>query len=182
MLSTLLARFARHWQDPNNKYLPLWGSTIAIISRELPFALGKFGAFEFFVAAFTASVGDITGVKIGVGPAGLALSAACGAAAGVVAAVISHPADLVLTLQSAPGEGEKRDAKMIVAGLLEKDGGLANLFLGLPQRALFFFTVIGLQFLLYDYTKSLLGVGSDDLNLVLDVFYAIRLGLVQQYS
>ena len=133
------------------------------------------------MAIFDASLGDVTGVKVGVGTTGLALSAACGAAAGVVAAVISHPADLVLTLQSADTGGrEKKPAKEIISDLLDRPGGFSNLFLGLPQRSLFFFTVIGLQFLLYDYAKSLLGVGSDDLNLVLDVFYAVRQGLVQQ--
>lgn len=63
--------------------------------------------------------------------------------------------------------------------LIEKDGGLANLFVGLGARSVFFFLVIGLQFFLYDYVKNLFQVGSDDLNLVLDVFYAIRAGLPQ---
>jgi len=37
--------------------------------------------------------------------------------------------------------------------------------------------VIGVQFLLYDGFKGILGVAFDDLNLVLDVFYAVRQGL-----
>jgi hypothetical protein len=39
--------------------------------------------------------------------------------------------------------------------------------------------VIGLQFFLYDYVKNLFQVGSDDLSLVLDVFYAVRQGLLE---
>lgn len=62
--------------------------------------------------------------------------------------------------------------------LLAEDGGVLNLFAGFPARAVFFFLVIGLQFFLYDYIKVLLNVGSDDLTLVLDVFYAVRKGLV----
>lgn len=62
--------------------------------------------------------------------------------------------------------------------LLEKDGGIVNLFTGLPARATFFFLVIGLQFFLYDAVKGLFEVSSDDLTLVLDVFYAIRQGLI----
>ena len=54
---------------------------------------------------------------------------------------------------------------------------MINLYAGFPARAVFFFLVIGLQFFLYDYFKTLLDVGTDDLTLVLDVFYAIRSGL-----
>ena len=123
-----------------------------------------------------------------------------GALAGIAGAIISHPADLILTLQSSSvesgsgssadsgtntsskdGEGETKSAdwRPLVKELLEKDGGIANLFVGLPARALFFFLVIGLQFFLYDFVKGLFNVSSDDLTLVLDVFYAIRQGLVE---
>lgn len=161
--------------------IPLWGSFYPIVCRELPFAVTKFGAFELIVALFDNAIGDAIGVKVGVGNDGLFLSAISGALSGVAAAFISHPADLILTLQSAPSEDGKKPSWIeIVKERTSQDGGLANLFVGLNQRATFFFFVIGLQFLLYDYTKSLLGVGSDDLNLVLDVFYAIRVGLVEQ--
>ncbi len=61
--------------------------------------------------------------------------------------------------------------------LISADGGVLNFFSAFPARAIFFFLVIGLQFFLYDYIKTLLDVGTDDLTLVLDVFYAIRQGL-----
>lgn len=66
----------------------------------------------------------------------------------------------------------------VVQDLLSQDGGVANLFVGLPARATFFFLVIGLQFFLYDYVKNVFQVGTDDLSLVLDVFYAVRAGLI----
>ena len=69
--------------------------------------------------------------------------------------------------------------KDIVKELLSRDGGVANLFIGLSARSTFFFLVIGLQFFLYDYVKNVLNVGQDDLSLVLDVFYAVRAGLVK---
>lgn len=62
--------------------------------------------------------------------------------------------------------------------LIAADGGVSNLFTGFSARAVFFFLVIGLQFFLYDYIKTLLDVGTDDLTLVLDVFYAVRQGLL----
>ncbi len=67
---------------------------------------------------------------------------------------------------------------MIVQELLAAEGGISNMYAGFPARAVFFFLVIGLQFFLYDYIKTLLDVGTDDLTLVLDVFYAVRQGLL----
>jgi len=167
--------------------LPLWGPLGTIISRELPFAIVKFAVFGAIASAVNDLLGP-TGVQVGVGKLGLAASALSGAIAGVAAATISHPADLVLTLTSigSDEDGENDDGKdentksiqSVVKEELNKPGGVANLFVGLSSRSTFFFLVIGLQFLLYDYLKILLGVGSEDLNLVLDVFYAIRKGLV----
>lgn len=66
----------------------------------------------------------------------------------------------------------------VIKELIAQDGGISNLFVGLGSRSIFFFLVIGLQFFLYDYVKGLFQVSSDDLTLVLDVFYAVRAGLV----
>jgi Mitochondrial carrier protein len=66
----------------------------------------------------------------------------------------------------------------VIRELVAQDGGISNLFVGLGSRSIFFFLVIGLQFFLYDYVKGLFQVSSDDLTLVLDVFYAVRAGLV----
>jgi hypothetical protein len=90
----------------------------------------------------------------------------------------SHPADLILTLTSTSKGSEKVDWKEVVKELVSREGGIANLFIGLPARSVFFFLVIGLQFFLYDYVKNIFEVGSDDLSLVLDVFYAVRQGFL----
>ena len=136
-------------------------------------------------------------MQVGVGPEGLVISAASGALAGIAAALVSHPADLILTYTAASkkkkpeaepepeadDESKDKDASpqwlIVVKELTSREGGLANLFIGLPARSVFFFLVIGLQFFLYDYVKGLFEVGSDDLSLVLDVFYAVRAGLVE---
>lgn len=105
---------------------------------------------------------------------------------------MSHPADLILTKTSASkrkdneiatttpeSDGKGPQWVEVVKELISQDGGVANLFVGLSSRSVFFFLVIGLQFFLYDYVKNLFQVGSDDLSLVLDVFYAVRAGLVE---
>jgi Mitochondrial carrier protein len=100
---------------------------------------------------------------------------------------VSHPADLILTKTSAcKRESDVAEAKtdsgpewvVVVKDLIQQPGGVSNLFVGLGSRSIFFFLVIGLQFFLYDYVKNLFQVSSDDLSLVLDVFYAVRAGLV----
>lgn len=102
-------------------------------------------------------------------------------------------ADLILTYTSVSerkeaSESDAEDSKSssnaapswvsVIKELLSREGGVANLFLGLPARATFFFLVIGLQFFLYDYVNGLFQVGTDDLSLVLDVFYSVRSGLL----
>ncbi len=168
---------------------PLWGGFAPTLSRELPFAVTKFLCFDILAKAMinwinlnVVSEGALP-VQVGVGALGLSISAIAGALAGVAGAVVSHPADLILTYTSVQRRGangeatSSQDWKELVTDLIGRDGGIANLFVGLPVRSMFFYLVIGLQFFLYDYVKNFFQVGSDDLSLVLDVFYAVRAGL-----
>eukprot|EP00536_Pseudo-nitzschia_multiseries_P004605 jgi/Psemu1/188390/e_gw1.77.118.1 len=195
------------WKD----YLPLWAGFGPTTSRELAFAIPKFLAFDIIARAITGLINSQLGqgalpIQVGVGGAGLAISAFSGACAGIAGAFVSHPADLILTRLSASSKksgsnkasnsteyvdvdgddaassssSSEPNWKDIVKELLAKEGGVANLYVGLAPRLVFFFLVIGLQFFLYDYVKSVLEVGSDDLSLVLDVFYAVRQGLIEQ--
>ncbi len=176
---------------------PLFSGFLPIVSRELPFAVIKFLAFDivatFIISLINAQPQIIEPIQVGTGTIGLAVSAFSGAIAGLAGAFVSHPADLILTLTSSKkssddegqgnnGDGDEKqggdaDWRPIVQELLSKEGGVLNLYAGFPARSAFFFLVIGLQFFLYDYAKTILQVGSDDLTLVLDVFYAIRQGL-----
>ena len=171
---------------------PLFSGFLPIVSRELPFAVVKFLAFDLVASTIISVINSqpqiIEPVQVGAGTIGLAVSAAAGSIAGLAGAFVSHPADLILTLTSSKRQSEDSDEeekgqgsadwKPIVEDLVSKEGGVLNLFAGFPARSAFFFLVIGLQFFLYDYAKNVFQVGSDDLTLVLDVFYAIRQGLV----
>ena len=53
-------------------------------------------------------------------------------------------------------------------------GAARRLYSGAGARAFFFAGVIGLQFFLYDAIRVAFGVGTEDLELALDVFAAIR--------
>jgi hypothetical protein len=199
-----IASRSLHWNNVSR----LWEAFPKVVSRELPFAVVKFIAFDFSANSIIAllnfaQIPILSGqqIQVGSGTIGLIVSAIAGAMAGIAGAVVSHPADLILTLtasssaaknepvaqhdnQSSTGSttgatiNSTEDWLSLVQELLNKEGGIANLFVGLPTRALFFALVIGLQFWLYDYVKILLQVGSDDLLLVLDVFYAIGKSLI----
>lgn len=172
--------------------LPLFAGFAPTASRELSFAIPKFLAFDIIsksIAGFAnanAGPGSLP-IQVGVGTEGLLISAFAGAIAGIAGAMVSHPADFILTKTSASKKKVNEDGTVesgadwrdVVKDLLGKEGGISNLFVGLQPRVVFFFLVIGLQFFLYDYVKSLLQVGSDDLSLVLDVFYAVRQGLIE---
>lgn len=169
--------------------LPLWSGFAPTVSRELPFAVVKFLVYDIIshsIVQFLNSNNEgALPIQVGMGPIGLTISAAAGAVAGIAGAVVSHPADLILTktnsVRKKKGDPEgqaKPDWREIVRDLIMQEGGFGNLFVGLSARATFFFLVIGLQFFLYDYVKNLFQVGQDDLSLVLDVFYAVREGLV----
>lgn len=148
----------------------------------------KFLTFDLIATSVISFINNQIGdgalpVQVGVGPLGLTVSAASGAFAGIAGALVSHPADLILTKTSsrnrkANADEEEADWRDVVKDIIAQPGGIANLFVGLPARSTFFFLVIGLQFFLYDYAKNVFQVGSDDLSLVLDVFYAVRAGLV----
>ena len=148
----------------------------------------KFLVFDLIASSTISIINSqpqiIEPIQVGVGSIGLIVSALSGAIAGLFGAFVSHPADLILTLTSSQkrsANDSDPDWKDIVKDLLSKDGGALNLYAGFPARASFFFLVIGLQFFLYDYAKAVFKVGSDDLTLVLDVFYAIRQGLVDTF-
>jgi hypothetical protein len=171
---------------------PLWAGFAPTCSRELAFAIPKFLVFDVFAKGISGFVNSQVGsgalpVQVGVGTEGLVISAVAGAFAGIAGGLVSHPFDLILTKMSASkkkagAEGEADDSagdwREVVKELLSREGGVANLFLGLAPRLTFFFLVIGLQFFLYDYVKNILQVGYEDLSLVMDVFYAVRKGLI----
>ena len=92
-----------------------------------------------------------------------------GAIAGVVAGLLTTPADTLVTrLSDARARGEEANLLDTARSTLANDP--ASLFTGLAPRCLLFGATIGGQYLLYDFWTRLFRVSPDDLNLVLDVF------------
>ncbi|CAM6085903.1 unnamed protein product [Calypogeia fissa] len=125
--------------------LPLWG-------RQVPYAMMKFASFESTVEAIYEHVVPkpkdecSTLEQLGVSFLG-------GYIAGVACAVISHPADnLVSFLNNSEGA--------TISEAVRKMGGMAIFTRGLPLRILMIGTLSGAQWIIYDAFKLSVGLST----------------------
>lgn len=131
-------------------------------AKEIPFAMGKFTVFDvstsWMYTAFPAAREDLQ--------LSLAVSLLGGTLGGMVAAVLSNPADITISeLKKTKSDMTAMDAVNVI---VDRDG-VSGLFRGLPLRLAFYSFVVSLQFLVYDSVRFALGIGSDDLKMYLDV-------------
>lgn len=122
---------------------PLWG-------RQIPYTMMKFAAFENTVVALYKYVVPKPKSECSKGEQ-LGVSFAAGYIAGVFCAIVSHPADnLVSKLNSTKG---------VSAGEIVKEmGWVALLTRGLPLRIVMIGTLTGLQWGIYDAYKVYVGL------------------------
>jgi solute carrier family 25 phosphate transporter 3 len=123
--------------------VPLWG-------RQIPYTMMKFGAFENTVQALYKYVVPKPKAECNKTEQ-LGVSFAAGYIAGVFCAVVSHPADnLVSKLNSQKGAS---------VGSIVSEMGWFNLFTrGLPLRIVMIGTLTGLQWGIYDAYKVYVGL------------------------
>ena len=102
---------------------PLWG-------RQIPYTMMKFASFENIVAAIW---NYLPGTKNDYGKGAQTMVAFSGGyLAGILCAIVSHPADVMVSkLNANRGQGEAFGAAM---GRIYKDIGFAGLWNGLPVR------------------------------------------------
>ncbi|KAL2358141.1 mitochondrial phosphate carrier protein [Cryomyces antarcticus] len=126
---------------------PLWG-------RQIPYTMMKFASFETIVEMIYAR---LPGTKADYGKgAQTAVSFTGGYLAGILCAIVSHPADVMVSKLNAnrqPGE-----AFGVAMGRIYKDIGFAGLWNGLPVRIVMIGTLTGLQWMIYDYFKIFMGL------------------------
>eukprot|EP00899_Mesostigma_viride_P013963 jgi/Mesvir1/22568/Mv18572-RA.1 len=122
---------------------PLWG-------RQIPYTMMKFACFEKTVEALYQYVVPIPRAQC-TKPTQLGVSFAAGYIAGVFCAVVSHPADnLVSKLNAKAGS---------TMGEIIKEMGMVQLFTrGLPLRIVMIGTLTGLQWGIYDAFKVYVGL------------------------
>jgi solute carrier family 25 phosphate transporter 3 len=100
--------------------------------------------------------GYLPGTKADYGKgAQTAVSFTGGYIAGILCAIVSHPADVMVSKLNAtrqPGE-----AFGAATGRIYKDIGFRGLWNGLPVRIVMIGTLTGLQWMIYDYFKIFMG-------------------------
>ncbi|KAK5581876.1 hypothetical protein RB653_003456 [Dictyostelium firmibasis] len=127
-----------------------------ILLKVIPYTMAKFAVFEFtaenvykgLAASGTPKESLTDGQK-------LSVSLGSGIVAGIVAAIVSQPADTILSKINQ----EKTDGGVVKAiGNIVKRLGVRGLFLGLPTRCFMVGTLTAGQFFIYDGIKQMLGL------------------------
>ncbi|PSR74068.1 hypothetical protein PHLCEN_2v10140 [Hermanssonia centrifuga] len=131
-----------------------FGSLVPLWSRQIPYTMAKFFFFEYIVGLFYSHV--FTAPKDTYGkPTQLGVTFASGYLAGVVCAVVSHPADSVVSLMGKPSHRGKS------VGQIASEVGIANLATkGLGTRVIMIGTLTGFQWWIYDSFKTAMGMGT----------------------
>ncbi|CAK4887949.1 unnamed protein product [Aphanomyces euteiches] len=131
-----------------------FGSVVPLWSRQIPYTMAKFFFFEKVVEAFYTNV--FTAPKDTYPKTTqLGITFASGYIAGVICAIVSHPADSLVSLM---GKVENKGKSM---GQIASETGVANLATkGLGTRIIMIGTLTGLQWWIYDTFKSVMGMGT----------------------
>lgn len=132
---------------PFGSLVPLWG-------RQIPYTIAKFFFFEKIVEAFYTHV--FTKPKETYDkPTQLGITFASGYLAGVVCAIVSHPADSLVSLMGKPSHKGKS------IGQITGEVGMMKLMTGgLMPRIIMIGTLTGLQWWIYDSFKTAMGMGT----------------------
>ncbi|KZT21177.1 mitochondrial carrier protein [Neolentinus lepideus HHB14362 ss-1] len=131
-----------------------FGSLVPLWSRQIPYTMAKFFFFEGIVKLFythlltepkeTYSKGTQLGVTF-----------ASGYLAGVICAIVSHPADTLVSLMGKPANKSK------TVGQIASETGFVTLATkGLGTRIVMIGTLTGFQWWIYDTFKSSMGLGT----------------------
>ena len=131
-----------------------YGSLIPLWSRQIPYTMAKFYFFErvvwaFYYYVFTQPKESYTKATQ------LSITFASGYLAGIICAIVSHPADTLVSLK-----GKKANAGKSFGQLASEFGYLNLCKKGLGTRIIMIGTLTGLQWWIYDTYKSAMGMGT----------------------
>ncbi|KAI5867076.1 mitochondrial phosphate carrier protein [Durotheca rogersii] len=125
---------------------PLWG-------RQIPYTMMKFASFETIVEKI---YGRLPGKKDDYGKAAqTAVSFTGGYLAGILCAIVSHPADVLVSKLNANRQVGEGFGAAVARNY--RDIGFVGLWNGLPVRIVMIGTLTGLQWMIYDYFKMFMG-------------------------
>lgn len=135
------------WAGLYKGLYPLWG-------RQIPYTMMKFASFETIVEQIYKTLPK-SKHEYGKG-AQTAVAFSGGYLAGILCAIVSHPADVMVSKLNAnrlPGE-----AFGAAMGRIYKEIGFNGLWNGLPVRIVMIGTLTGLQWMIYDSFKIFMGL------------------------
>lgn len=144
----------------------LFGGLPAMLSKQLPYTFAKQVSFDSFAAMLYSAAATNTNLS----PADIKLEVSFGAAllASVLACLLSHPGDVILTAtyKDAGGDGNDNGDDDIssnpsvsnVISQIYQTRGIQGFFSGLSARFLHVGAIITSQLVLYDTVKQLLGL------------------------
>jgi len=139
-----------------------------VLARQVLFGMVKFLVFDMFASWIYSLIPILAEAQV----TQLGVSLLSGAVAGVIATIVSQPADAVLTRMK---DSESVDAATVISEIWKK-AGPTGFFAGLGSRCVWAGAIIAGQFLLYEVCKGVLQITADDLALYLDVIGSIELG------
>jgi len=131
-----------------------FGSLVPLWSRQIPYTMAKFFFFEKIVSMFYTHV--FTAPKDTYSkPTQLGVTFGSGYLAGVICAIVSHPADSVVSLMGKPSNKGKS-----LGAIASETGIFALATKGLGARVVMIGTLTGFQWWIYDSFKSAMGMGT----------------------
>lgn len=131
-----------------------FGSVVPLWSRQIPYTVAKFYFFEKAVSFFYTNVFTEPRESYSKN-AQLGITFLSGYTAGIVCAIVSHPADSLISQMGKPANQGKS------LGAIAAEVGFTNLLTrGLSTRILMIGTLTGLQWWIYDTFKTAAGLGT----------------------
>ena len=134
---------AEGWNGFYRGLKPLW-------ARQVPYTMVKFGAFENIVKGFYTNV--FTAPRNSYSKSTqLGITFMSGYLSGIFCAIVSHPADTMVSIMNKKGGS---------AGEIYSEIGFKGLWQGLGTRIFMIGTLTGLQWYIYDSFKVAVGLGT----------------------
>merc|ERR1719486_1421615 len=128
---------------------------IPILFKQIPYTIAKFVVQDFAAESIWSAIGNRDGAGKGTK---LTVSLTSGVIAGVAAAIISHPADTLLSKINKAGAGGE-GTMFVRLGRLAGEMGFAKLALvGLPARCVMIGSITAGQFGIFDSLLPFMGV------------------------
>ncbi|KAH9967579.1 mitochondrial carrier protein [Russula dissimulans] len=131
-----------------------FGSIVPLWSRQIPYTMAKFFCFEKIVQIFYTKV--FTEPKESYSkPTQLGVTFTSGYLSGVICAIVSHPADSLVSQLGKPSNKGRS-----LGAIVEEIGWVALATKGLGTRIFMIGTLTGFQWWIYDSFKSTMGMGT----------------------